>query len=214
MSLVSYTIVSRTPMLLNPMKDIDGLTGPAKPKVTMSPMEEAELKVLTDSKGVIGLPDTYLYGCLVNAGREVAFRGKQKVSTAESTRLYSFFELTDSFFPLTNGDPTKPASWVPDIQSANVSQGKKNMRVRVVRPRFDQWSLTFTARIDDEVAALEMVEEVIKKAGFVGLGSFTPRCKGRYGQFRLANVAVIEPPTTKQKPVVDVEEDDEDETPA
>ena len=52
------------------------------------------------------------------------------------------------------------------------------------RPRFDEWSLSFTLTLDDGAMAEKMLRLIVDDAGRrIGLGDFRPDCKGMFGKF-------------------------------
>jgi len=57
-------------------------------------------------------------------------------------------------------------------------------RILCYRPKFNDWSLYFTMRLDDEVMTCELLREILDAAGKrIGLGDFRPDCKGPFGKF-------------------------------
>jgi hypothetical protein len=61
-----------------------------------------------------------------------------------------------------------------------------------IRPKWDEWSVSFELHVDNDTITVETVKEIVENAGkFVGVGSFTPRCNGSFGRFDLMNLELI-----------------------
>jgi hypothetical protein len=149
--------------------------------------EKAEKKLIRDGEdGPIGIPAEYLFSCLREAGRHVAYTSKMKISTKESTLLPAFLDIKEIFFPFI--DQNVP--WKVDRRKGQMDSGGKKVAVTIVRPRFDSWSCWVTVEIDtnpETGIAPEKIRELFTKAGkMIGLGDFRPACNGVFGRFRVA----------------------------
>jgi hypothetical protein len=59
------------------------------------------------------------------------------------------------------------------------------------RPMFKEWELTFTLEMDDKILSAEQIYECLKFGGTsIGLGAFSPRCKGTFGKFKVKSFLV------------------------
>lgn len=176
-------------LLMNPateelLDQLDGGAATRKPKVTdESPKKKAEKKIIRNEKGQIGIPNEYLFSCLVEAGRFIKFDTRRSISTGEATLLPSFLTIEEQFFPFENQN----GSWRPDRRRGILDSGGKKTAVCITRPRFDQWAFSVTLAVDEKEIALEKVRQLVEKAGTaIGLGDFRPSCRGPFGRFRVA----------------------------
>ena len=62
-------------------------------------------------------------------------------------------------------------------------------RVLRVRPKFDDWSATFSVEYDEELVDRSKLERWIDIGGRrIGLGDWRPEKSGRYGRFELVSI--------------------------
>lgn len=138
----------------------------------------------------IGFPAEYLIGALVEAGRSVKI-GKEQISTAKSTMLFSFLSFDEMFFDFQHiPDTVLPESedekkyWKPDMRRGVSDQtGVVNA---IIRPKFENgWELVVKPTIDLTIASdTRIVRQLFEIAGRkVGLGSFRPAHRGPFGRF-------------------------------
>lgn len=184
---VEAKIEGVSPLLMNPktMELLEELrTGVRKPKLRDKSLEEECDPKVIRKDGVIGIPDRYLFSCLVQAGRKVKYDSRSFMSTAASTLIPIFLEIKEDFFPIT------PSDWVADIQGGVNPHGGE--AVAIVRPRFDKWGFTVVIEIDDKEIAEEKVKQLFVMAGKgFGLGDYRPGKRGLYGRFKLAEWNVL-----------------------
>lgn len=141
-------------------------------------VEAAGKLIIIDEK--IVLPRMYLFAALAYAGRRVEFNKKRMVSTTRDTRIPSFLDILDPYFPIY------PYAWDVDIQGAKNPVG--GQAVVAVRPRFDYWGFKTTIIIKEEVFSVEKTRRLFDLAGKMsGLGDFRPGTGGKYGCFRVAH---------------------------
>ncbi len=183
---VRAKFVGVSPILMNPATDemLDELFGGAgarKAKDTdRTPAQEATKKVIKDEGGTIGIPASYLFSCLVEAGRLVKLDGKRAISTKDTTLLPSFLTIEEIFFPFRD----QKEQWKTDKRRGIIPG--KGITVCIVRPRFDKWAFSVTFTIDEKACAEEKVKTLVEKAGSsVGLGDFRPARRGPFGRFRI-----------------------------
>lgn len=184
---VSFRLEGRKPLLMNPMSDEareDIEKGRTSVKTKMTAKDLAATRVIRDNEGRPGLRDDHLYECLVCAGREVQWKGLKMFTPSKQgqpSKVYSFLELEQSFFPLQNGTPGAEPTWATDKRPTPTDTGKRTISIR---PRFDlPWAIEGTAKIDTTDVGIQKVRELFVKAGrMFGLGSY----RGRFGLFRVA----------------------------
>ncbi|MDD2753024.1 MAG: hypothetical protein PHT44_00170 [Candidatus Portnoybacteria bacterium] len=175
-----------SPILMNPATDdmlneLFGGAGARKAKdADKTPDQEAAKKVIKNENGIIGIPASYLFSCLVEAGRLVKLEGKRAISTKDTTLLPSFLAIEEIFFPFHNQEE----KWKTDKRRGIIPG--KGITVCIVRPRFDKWVFSATFTIDEKACAEDKAKTLVERAGSsVGLGDFRPARRGPFGRFRI-----------------------------
>ena len=154
---------------------------PAKTDLSLEEMAET---CLYRENGNIGIPATNLFSCLIEAGRHVAFSGKTKISTKDSTLLPSFLSIEEMFLPLTGA-----GKWKPDVRRGQMKDGTA---VGIVRPMFKEWGFKVTLMVDLSETTEATVKRLLEIAGRrVGLCSFRPQKRGPFGQFKISKWKVM-----------------------
>ncbi len=190
------------PIMMDRMPEavLDSLATGARLQIKKDrPHEEvAEEKIYRDEEGRIGLPVTMLYAALVTAGRDVSYKGRQNISTAETTKLFGLMEISEEFllFPVPEG--TKETPWIVDKRPGRLP--KDGTAVCLRRPKFKNWNFTCTVIFDEKLIDQSKILELFYQAGkFQGLGSFRPNCKGPFGRFVVDKVNDITPEDWKKQ---------------
>ena len=130
------------------------------------PQKEAEKTLYKDGNGKIYQPSIHLLLCLVKAGTQHVFKGKQSYKDI----IKSCVEISPDKIE------HKFQEWEIDTQS-KVVEKKRIMRYRA---RFDQWALEFVLSYDADLISFEKIREIVMHAGRRhGLGDERPL----YGQF-------------------------------
>ncbi len=139
---ISVLVEGISPMLMNPMTEevLSQLPGAGagykqgKAMKDRTREEIAEARVIRDPEtSKVGIPAEYLYACLIEAGRNVAYDGKKKVSTLDSTLVFSFLSIDEAFFPFEGHD----GKYAVDVRRG-VNKTTKGAQA-IVRPRFNNW---------------------------------------------------------------------------
>jgi len=204
---VKLEIRGFTPLLTDAMSDevLTGLTTGARPQIKKdTPFPEiAGTKIYRENNeksGRIGLPATMLYSSLVEAGRDVSFKGKKMISTKDTTRLTPrFFRIHEEFlaFPVPEGQREVP--WTVDRRRGQLDSGGKKIAVALIRPKFSNWGFTVTIDYDEKVFTESTIHKLFEEAGAnQGLGSFRPNCRGQFGCFEINVWKDITPDVWKQ----------------
>ncbi len=178
-----------SPLLMNPMTEeaLDGADDPSKRKTKApdTPLAQICEELLYRENGHIGLPAVNLLSCIIGAGVFIKFEGNMRVSTKTTTLVPAFLTIEEFFLPFDDG-----TTWVVDKRRA---KNRRGGALRVIRPRFDRWSFTFTLQIDDTQVNEQLVQRLVEFAGSrVGLCDFRPTCRGPFGCFRVTEWVVIE----------------------
>lgn len=181
----------KTPILFSRMTkdEIEAITtGIRKPIAPDRDPREVAAERLYQKDGRPGIPYHMFYTCLVEAGRKVKFGPRTNITTSRGTNLSSFLTLREDFYPFEDN-----SSWEVDIQMGVISNRGQRVAIPIIRPRFDKWSFTVTAEIDDKRVALETVRALFEEAGQIGLGAWRPSSPkpGPFGQFKIIEWEVI-----------------------
>ncbi len=175
------------PMSEDAKEDIE--KGRTSVKAKMTAKDLAATRVIRDAEGRAGLRDDHLYECLVCAGREVPWKGLKMFTPSKQgvpSKIYSFLEFDQNFFPIQNGTPGVEPAWETDKRPTPTDTGKRTISIR---PRFNlPWAIEGTVRIDTTDVSTQKAREVFVKAGrMFGLGSY----RGRFGLFRVAEWKIV-----------------------
>lgn len=187
---VKIELESDTPLLMDSMSDetLDSLaTGVRLPEVKDRPaVEKARVKIYRDDKGKIALPGEMLMASLVCAGTKVK-NGKDKISTAKTTRLYELMRLKSMWLPLSDGQAEgEEIPWVVDKRKGTGNQAKVPTAVCIIRPKFPHWKTTVEIEYDEKKVKAETIRQLFDAAGSSeGLASFRPNKRGPFGTFHV-----------------------------
>lgn len=198
------SVTSISPMLQNPMtQDIlmeltYGSSGKRKPPKTDVPLEDlASKKLCLGPNGEFGIPTQYLFSALVEAGRQVIFEKKTKISTAKSSMLANLLDIVpelvneagDGFIPFKEqkgADGKLP--WVVDMRRGVLAANQA--AVAIIRPKFPTWSFDVKVNVNLDAVAIEKIEDLFKVAGQTsGLGDFRPSKRGQFGRYAVTAFA-------------------------
>lgn len=174
---VTITIAGTSPLLLNRYRgnnDKDGANDTPE-QICTKKLYFSE----TDDSTLI-IPGTNLFRCIIEAGKFHKM-GKCKVTTQRGSLIPAFIEMDSFEVPLMSNE-----GWYPyENAIRNPTTGGRQM---INRPRFNDWTLTFTLKVDEKNFPLSMVREIVDDAGCrVGLGDYRPDCKGPFGKFVITN---------------------------
>ena len=176
------TIKGESPLLCNRFTDEDAAkveAGTSAIKVAGSkgtPRERAEKK-LYGSVEKPTIPGPNIYRSIIDAGR-FHKAGKEKVTTQKSSLVPAGIWLTEIECELQS------PGW--EVDSRPVVNPTTGGRMMTHRPRFDEWQLTFTLDVDEEMFDEKIVRRLIDDAGSrIGLGDYRPARKGPFGRFKV-----------------------------
>ena len=129
------------------------------------------------------MPADHIRGALIGAGAMV----KSKVGNSRK----SMKNIVAGMFFVFPEKIDLPEFTTIDKRSAV----NKNIKARVisVRPRWDEWNVSFELHVDNDTITEDTIIEIIENAGkFIGIGSFRPTNNGMFGRFKLNTFKLIE----------------------
>jgi hypothetical protein len=148
------------------------------------PEDEAEAGVYRMPDGTCALKgESFRAACLGAAGA-----WKMKKSSARS-RL-SHIIVVEDLLALQRRDGTAVGDYTIDARRARV---QKQGIIRH-RPRFEEWSVTFTIEYDPVlVPDPKLIIDILADAGSrVGVGDYRPACNGWFGRFQVRSYAILD----------------------
>lgn len=178
---IEITVRGRTPLLMNRFTDSDqlkassGTSGAVRSQSGPS-RDEVALSLYTADDGTIGIPQPNLFRCVIDAGKFSKI-GRRTVTTQKSSLIPGCVDLEPIFIPIKHVD-----DWTIDQRPVRIpATGGRILRAR---PCFDDWELSFSVTLDDEVVSEDLFRSIIDNAGSkIGLGDYRPDCKGPFGKF-------------------------------
>lgn len=185
---IHVTIEGTTPLLMNRFSEENEVkvsSGVSKVAVGTrgTPREQAEKKAYKDSDGMLYIPGPNIFACIIQAGKYHK-NGKSKVTTLKSSLIPAGMALSKIVCPLGTKDF--------EVDSRSVVIPATGGRIMAHRPRLDEWSLSFTLEVDEDMFSAEFARLVIDDAGRkIGLGDFRPDRKGPFGKFVVTGWKVI-----------------------
>jgi hypothetical protein len=136
---------------------------------------EAETSLYRDENGVIYEPSTHLDACLKEAAKQIKVKGSRG---ATYSKIFGAGSVSVEPFAI----PMENQKYEVDARAVVIQKA----RVVRYRPRFDAWSLSFTAQYDETDVTAKVVREAFDIAGRrVGIGDFRPQKGGPFGRFRV-----------------------------
>ena len=132
-----------------------------------------------DDAGEITIPPEAFRKCLETAAR----KGREGPAVREGLMVFrSAFKYDRDKLGNT---PEEVANKAQFVTTAVVQRS----RVLRVRPKFDEWSATFSVEYDEELVDRAKLERWIDIGGRrIGLGDWRPEKSGRYGRFELVSI--------------------------
>ena len=178
---IKVTVCGTTPLLCNNFTDEEQMASSRGSRISIvgdkgTPREQAARKLYLGLGGTPIIPQPNMFRCIVDAGKFFK-AGKVKVSTSKSSLLPACLDLEGVEIPIVHSEP-----WEVDTRAVRIPA--TGGRILCHRPKFNDWSLSFILRLDDEILAPDLIREIIDAAGKrIGLGDYRPDCKGPFGKF-------------------------------
>ncbi|MGP1681195.1 MAG: hypothetical protein ACTS8S_02565 [Giesbergeria sp.] len=178
---INCSIEGTSPLLLNNFTDEAQMAASNGTRASTvgskgTPREQAERKLYKSNDGGFIMPQPNLFRCVIDAGKYFK-AGKSKVTTMQSSLIPACLDIEGVEIPIIAKEP-----WEVDTRAVRIPS--TGGRILAHRPKFNNWRLTFTMRLDDSVMSPELLREIIDAAGSrIGLGDFRPDRKGPFGKF-------------------------------
>jgi len=146
-----------------------------------TPREEAEKVCYRDKDGKFYFPGAAIGRLLREAGAGHKLKGSRR-----SARFVvpAAVLVMDDTIRICNGDGQPAKDFEVDSRPVVIPSTKG--RVMRHRPRFDQWSASFTVRINETILPIDFVQRLLTEGGEqIGIGDFRPEKGGPFGTFNV-----------------------------
>lgn len=148
-----------------------------------TPREIAAKKCYKDGDGNLHLPGSNILACIVGVGIYHK-SGRVKLTTQKSSLIPAGIAVEELVCPFG----TKEF----EVDSRSVVIPSTGGRVMEHRPRLDDWQLSFTLEIDEEMFSEKTVRLLVSDAGRkIGLGDYRPQRKGPFGRFTVTGWEIL-----------------------
>lgn len=129
-------------------------------------------------KEMFYIPSEHINGALINGGAFV----KAKISNSRRSLknvVAGFFEVIPDKIEIGPFDEI-------DIRSIVNHNARSSSRVLKIRPKWNDLTVEFTLEVDTDDLRNEDIKQVIENGlNRVGIGSFRPQNKGKFGRFEI-----------------------------
>ena len=150
---IETKITGTTPLLCNCFNDTAQIAASGRSKSSLigdkgTPRAQTEQKLYLGVNGDPMIPQPNMFRCLIDAGKYFK-SGKSKVTTIKSSLIPACVEITGVEIPIIHKEP-----WEVDTRAVRIPS--TGGRVLCYRPKFNDWSLSFTMCLDDDVMTSEL----------------------------------------------------------
>lgn len=141
-----------------------------------TPREQAEKKLYLNDDDQPTIPQPNLLRCLIDGGRYFK-AGKKQITTKNESLLYACLDIEGAEILIEHRE-----AWRVDTRPVRIPS--TGGRILTHRPIFDDWALSFTADLDNDMIDVRLLRDIVDAAGKrIGLGDFRPATKGPFGKF-------------------------------
>ena len=180
---INITIEGTVPLLLNRFTDqaardaTNGTRGSSAAAERSEPRDIADSKLYRGADGTtLVIPAPNLMRCLVQGG-SFHKAGKTKITTQRGSLMFACLEIEGAEVPIEHRQP-----WRVDERPVRIPS--TGGRILAYRPMFDDWTLSFTVKLDTAIVGPKLLRQIVDDAGArIGLGDFRPASNGPYGRF-------------------------------
>jgi hypothetical protein len=180
---VIITVDGIKPLLTRNPESMGVEIGPGKSSRIPEAEVEAEAGTYRDADGVCCIKGEAFRGALLGAAS--AWKGKAR-KTMKS--VLSHVVVIEDLIQLRRRDDSPITDYAIDARRAVIQRQGIIRR----RPRFDEWSCTFTIEYDPLlIPEPKLIIDVMQDGGNrIGVGDFRPACYGPFGRFRIREYAI------------------------
>lgn len=148
-----------------------------------TPREQAEKKLYLNADDQPTIPQPNLLRCLIDGGRYFK-AGKKQITTKNESLLYACLDIEGAEIPIEHRE-----AWRVDTRPVRIPS--TGGRILTHRPIFDDWELSFTVDLDNDMIDVRLLRDIVDASGKrIGLGDFRPATKGPFGKFVVTKFVV------------------------
>ena len=149
-------------------------------KVDETPRDQADKVCYRNKEGEYYMPSTCVHRMLIEAGSNHKLKGSRK---SAKYVVSGDVQMTSDTIIICNGDGKTPAKDY-EVDSRPVVIPSTKGRIMRHRPRFDDWSINFSLRVNEDLLPEDFVHQLLDEGGLQGgIGDFRPQKFGPYGTF-------------------------------
>jgi len=167
MQKIEVKVIGTAPLLMNQFVESKPQASTRSKKV-YDPATEAEKKSYRTADGKLYLPSTHFKASMIKAATDFKMSGKKSYKEYIKSGIFIF-----------------PTEIILDQQKYEIhSEPVVIQRSRVMswRPKFKEWSCSFTIELADEMLNKDTIKEILATAGkYKGVGDHRPE----YGRFEI-----------------------------
>jgi hypothetical protein len=166
--------------LLQHRYPLETTTTTSRRKDTTNNLDAVKSYLYTDPQGKICQPAEHIIGSLKEAGKKFQIKGMGKST---------YFKVIGSGAVIVS-----PAWILHEIPDWTVDRRPVVIKqARIVRERFDKWSLSFQIDFDETLIPAEDLKQVLDYAGrYCGIGDYRPAKGGPFGRFMVTIFQKVE----------------------
>lgn len=165
----------------------EGESGAATRNVLVNrgtPREEAEKVCYRSPTGEFYFPGAAIGRLIREAGGGHKMKGTRK--SAKYVVPAAVLVMTDAV-TIRNGDGKTPIKSF-EVDSRPVTIPATKGRIMRHRPRFDDWTATFSVRVNETLLPPDFVQQLLTEGGQqIGIGDYRPEKSGPFGTFNVTS---------------------------
>lgn len=185
LKIIDVTIEGASPMLVRRFSDAQQESATSGKRGSSvgnngTPQEQADDALYKDEKGKPIMPGVNIFQCIMAGGRFFKM-GKKQVTTARGSLLPACVIMNTTYAPIVHKQP-----WKVDTRPVKIpATGGRILRHR---PCFDDWKMSFSVQLDEEIMSAEFFREIVDAAGNrIGMGDYRLDCRGPFGRFKVVS---------------------------
>ena len=149
-------------------------------KIDETPRDQADKVCYRNKEGEYYMPSTCIHRMLIEAGSNHKLKGSRK---SAKYVVSGAVQMTSDTIIISNGDGKTPAKDY-EVDSRPVVIPSTKGRIMRHRPRFDDWSINFALRVNEDLLPEDFVHQLLDEGGLQGgIGDFRPQKFGPFGTF-------------------------------